>query len=265
MRLVKSLINKSVEKLGYKISRIAPTSKDTPTGNQKIGMETCIKGLYSRGFYPKMLIDIGGARGDWTRLALIYWPDTTYFLVEPLEEWESNLKSLKRQYRNTDYILAAAGPEKGEGKLGVSEDPFGSSLLHEGVFSREIPVITIDDLLEEGRIEQPDFMKLDVQGFELFVLQGAIKTMKKCSLILLELQFFRFMPSMKLLHESIVWMVDHGFIPYEIVDVLRRPLDGAMGQCDILFCKVGHPLLADSRWESWENHSTKKRLPPSKK
>ena len=44
------------------------------------------------------------------------------------------------------------------------------------------------------------------------------------------------------------WMVEQGFIPYEIVDILRRPLDGAMGQCDILFGRVGHPLLADNRW-----------------
>jgi len=250
MNLVKYLIKKSAENLGYKILRVTPSSKNIPVGNKQIGMEACIRGLYSRGYYPKMLIDIGAARGDWTRLALKYWANSTYFLIEPLEEFESNLKSLKRQYRNTDYVLAAAGAKKGIRKLGVTKDLFGSSLLYTGAFSREIPVITIDGLLEEERIEQPDFMKIDVQGFELFVLQGAIRAMKNCTFIVLELQFFRFSPRMKLMHESIAWMVDHGFRPYEIVDVLRRPLDHAMGQCDILFCKIDHPLLTDTRWES---------------
>ena len=251
MKLFKSLIKKSVEKLGYKIVRITPSSReDIPVGNKEIGMEACIRGLYSRGFYPKMLIDIGAARGDWTRIALKYWANSTYFLIEPLQEFESNLRNLKRQYINTDYILAAAGPKKEKRKLGITEDLFGSSLLYAGAFSREVPVITIDGLLEEERIEQPDFMKIDVQGFELFVLQGAIKAMKRCTLILLELQFFRFRTNTKLLHESMAWMVDHGFIPYEIVDVLRRPLDGAMGQCDVLFCKFDNPLLTDTRWGS---------------
>ena len=41
---------------------------------------------------------------------------------------------------------------------------------------------------------------------------------------------------------------ERGFQPYEIVDVLRRPYDGAMGQCDVLFCRRGHWLSAQQRW-----------------
>lgn len=58
----------------------------------------------------------------------------------------------------------------------------------------------------------------------------------------------RFSVSTKLFHEVISYMVERKFRPYEIVDVLRRPLDGAMGQCDVLFVKEDHPLLADTLW-----------------
>jgi len=43
-------------------------------------------------------------------------------------------------------------------------------------------------------------------------------------------------------------MAERNFIPYEFVDYLRRPLDGAMGQCDILFIRRGHPLISDVGW-----------------
>ena len=72
------------------------------------------------------------------------------------------------------------------------------------------------------------------------------------SLVLLELNFFRFYAGMPLVHEAIDYMVARGFRPYEIVDVLRRPLDGAMGQCDMLFCREGHALLADSAWQKFD-------------
>lgn len=50
------------------------------------------------------------------------------------------------------------------------------------------------------------------------------------------------------LDQTIAFMSEHGFIHYEFVDFLRRPLDGAMGQCDILFVRSGHPLVSDRRW-----------------
>jgi hypothetical protein len=43
-------------------------------------------------------------------------------------------------------------------------------------------------------------------------------------------------------------MSERGFIPYEFVDFLRRPLDGAMGQCDILFIKRNHQLVSNPVW-----------------
>lgn len=53
---------------------------------------------------------------------------------------------------------------------------------------------------------------------------------------------------MILLHESIAWMNEQNFQPYEIVNVLRRSLDNAMGQCDILFIRKDHWLLKSQNW-----------------
>ena len=72
------------------------------------------------------------------------------------------------------------------------------------------------------------------------------------TLVLLELNFFRFYAGMPLLHEVVDYMVQRAFRPYEIVDVLRRPLYGAMGQCDMLFCREGHALPAHSAWQKFD-------------
>ena len=61
--------------------------------------------------------------------------------------------------------------------------------------------------------------------------------MRHADLILLECTFFAFCEDMRTLDVTIAYMSAHNFIPYEFVDYLRRPLDGAMGQCDILFIR----------------------------
>jgi len=211
-------------------------------------MYACLQGLKDRGFVPNSVLDIGAALGEWTTMAMRFWPEARYFLFEPLKEREAALNKLRADYPNVDFALAGAADRPGRLSLGVSSNLYTSSFAYPGEDNRGVDVVTVDDLFREGRFPQPQFMKLDVQGYEFKVLEGAAETMRHCDMILLELTFFRFAPEMKLLHEAIQWMVERGFRPYEFVDFLRRPHDGAMGQCDFLFIGEGHPLLSSSAW-----------------
>lgn len=212
------------------------------------GMEATLAGLARRGFHPASVIDVGAAAGLWTELALRHWPDARYLLVEPLHERRAVLDALAGAHPNVRYELAAAGAAAGRLSINVAPDLFGTSFLYEGVEAREVPVVTVDGLVGEGKLAPPNFIKLDVQGYELDVLAGAARAMESCELILMEVRLFRGRPGMPMLHEAIAWMVERGFRPYELVDVLRRPLDGAMAQCDVLFAREGTALLDVEGW-----------------
>jgi FkbM family methyltransferase len=235
---IQFLANKVLKPFKLRIVRLA----------RGVGIDLCLKGLAQRGYSPKVVLDIGAAQGSWTKLAMQSWPDAEYFMIEPLEERVPDLQTLTNQNTNIKFIVAAAGSEAGTLSIGVTQDLNSSSLMYSGSASREVPIISIDNLFDEGVIKQPNFIKIDVQGYELKVLSGAKKALKFSDFILLELQFFRFSSEMILLHESIAWMNEQGFQPYEIVDVLRRPLDNAMGQCDILFIRKDHWLLKNQSW-----------------
>lgn len=213
-----------------------------------VGMEVALSGLAARGCNPGSVLDVGAAAGSWTEMALRHWPAARYLMIEPLEERRAQLASLARAHPAVEYIGAAAGRAPGELTLNVASDLDGSSVLYEGVAARTVPVVTVDSLIEEGVLRGPDLMKLDVQGYELDVLAGAEKAMCACEAILMEVRLFRGRPGMPTLREALNWMAQREFALYEIADVLRRPLDGAMAQCDLLFLRAGSALLAVEGW-----------------
>lgn len=213
-----------------------------------IGMAATLNGLKQRGYFPKVVYDIGAADGSWTRQALTYWPDATYVCFEPLAERKKDLDAL--QASRPEQVLVegcGVGDVDGELSIGVSDFLWDSSFAYSGSSSRTVPVRRLDSLIAAG-MPLPSFIKIDVQGFEKRVLEGGQEAMRHAELILMECQFFPFCEDMRTLDMTIAYMSDHNFIPYEFVDYLRRPLDDAMGQCDILFVRKDHQLISNKQW-----------------
>jgi hypothetical protein len=140
-------------------------------------------------------------------------------------------------------IRAAASAHKGEVTFNVHADLYGSSLYREVEQSdvngkpRTVPAVTLDDLFEEKQLEGPLLLKVDVQGAELDVLAGAKRMLRHVEYVVLETALFQFYDGGPQLADVVAFMKERGFVVYEIMDVLFRPLDGAMSQVDLAFVK----------------------------
>jgi hypothetical protein len=109
-------------------------------------------------------------------------------------------------------------------------------------------VLVLDELLAAGELPQPEFLKLDVQGYELEVLRGAAGALRACQAVMAEVNLFRYAPETPLADEVVAFLRGHGFVLYDIVGLLRRPLDDALGQMDLVFVKEDHPLRKSNAW-----------------
>lgn len=222
----------------------------TKAMDSDFGMARALRGLSERGYKPDVIYDVGAAEGAWTRLAARIWPNARFVCIEPLEERDAALMQLAQDFPGrVQFLRIGLGSQDAELQLGVSEGLWASSFAYGGVDARTLPVRRLDGLVDEGALPLPSFLKLDVQGFELQVLEGAReKALSNVEFILMECQFFAFCDEMRTLDVTIARLSELGYVPYEFVEFLRRPLDGAMGQCDLLFAKRGQALISNNSW-----------------
>jgi FkbM family methyltransferase len=193
------------------------------------------------GFVPSVVFDVGVGPG--TPELYEAFPDARLVLVEPLKEWKRNFEWVERE-RETDTIIAAAGSAAGEVEIFVHRAPWCSSILGglrgedaDGT-RRAVPVVRLDDIVNERGLTGPFVLKVDVEGAELDVLSGGLEVLRASELVLMEVSLFEFIPGAPQFHDVVAWMHDHGFVVADFFDAHNRLLDGALARMDVAFVQA---------------------------
>lgn len=162
------------------VSKIAQRVADYRKGNNNPDMAT----NGELDFFKKhagdfrVAFDVGANKGDWTREALKINPKLSVFAFEPdpamCAEFQANSFP-----KNVVCENQGLGSKKEKLLLYVNKESSGmNSFVKRALFKddelapKEVPVTTVDAYCAEKHIEKIDFMKVDVEGFELDVLRG---------------------------------------------------------------------------------------------
>jgi FkbM family methyltransferase len=208
-----------------------------------------LRRMRRQGFAPEVVVDVGSATGDWTASCRRIFPDARYVMIEPLPVYRERLSALVGP--DIQYFAVAAGPSRMELPLLVPDQPGGSSFLpsartgdHYFKSTVDVPVVPLDELdIPVGRT----LIKLDVQGYELKVLEGSDQLLKRIEVIVAESSMYPFQQDMPLIHELVHHLAQRGFRLYDIADELRWP-SGGLAQVDLIFVAKGHQLLEPRFW-----------------
>lgn len=215
-------------------------------------------------FRPKQIVDVGANRGGWSRMARRLFPLADLVLVDGnnnTHHWNSLLRARAAaggQARGAVAILDREERMANWYTHGNLDADTGASLLKEqtaafadvtaGVVRR---TQTLDGLL--ARLhggEQPlpgmcDLLKLDVQGAELRVLQGATRCLARAEAVLLELSvagsYNLGAPSFA---EHVAYLDTKGFSLFDVGEQHRMSgasltAEGLLFQLDLLFVRKG--------------------------
>lgn len=168
----------------FGLNKIAAPLQEILRGGAALRKTRLIRDFYSQILPADSLVfDIGANIGDLTRVFAAL--GARVVAVEPNSDCVRHIE-LTTERDRVETLQAAAGGKNGLGVLGISDRKDKMSSLsrewrdamekansdYAGMWKREamVPVITLDSLIE--RYGMPQYIKIDVEGFEEQVLRG---------------------------------------------------------------------------------------------
>ncbi len=208
--------------------------------------------LKQNGFSPQSVFDVGAYQGDFAELCFELWPETSVTCFEVLPGPSNNILQRAQAGKSLQLIPCLLGAEnRPEVEFNLAET--ASSVLTEQAQPQMekaiFPMRTVDDVVaRELHGRAPDFLKMDVQGYELEVLKGATRSLPSIQVILAEVNFLDLHDGVPLLAQFISWMHDRGWAAYDICGLIRRPLDRALWQADMIFVPENSRFRANKQY-----------------
>lgn len=246
--MLKGIIRKLFSLFGFEVRRRQKTrlALDFLNGSMNCGFIR----LQNLGIDVKTVIDVGAAKGDWSMLSKLHWPDASFVLFEPLAERKDQLENLVNANAGFYLVPAAAGKQKGWVSFAVAEDLDGSGVTSDtdNSNSRQVAVTSIQEEIRRLNLRGPFLVKLDTHGFEVPILEGCHEIWNDISLFIIECYGFRIAKDSLLFWEMCAYMEGRGLRLFDMVDIMRRPKDGAFWQCDAFFIKKDHELFTNNSY-----------------
>jgi FkbM family methyltransferase len=230
---LKNVINVILKKFGVSISRVSPFHANTGV---------LFKVLKDLDYNPKLVIDIGAHKGDWSRGAQSIFSDSYFILIEPQTDLINEDDYFVRSEK-VHVFHEAIGDFDGLAYLNHHQrrDSFyitrNRSNKEDLVFDK-VKISTLDSFVDKELAHFPkaDVLKIDAEGLDMKVLIGAEQTLKHIELVFVEagINNQRFQNSAL---EVINKMKNYDFRLIDITD-LNRPFDiKFLWNVELAFCK----------------------------
>ena len=164
-------------------------------------------------FVPQTVLDIGAWNGFWTKNCKEFWPKAHYTCIEAGPKHKTKLKKCA----NEVHIAVLGNKNKKVtmyfNKVGYTK---GASILDQTPYSEERDMETLESLVGLRRY---DFIKQDVQGAEMLIMEGAPEIFKRATYVLNEVNLYKdpkqpLIPDVK---EMDAYMKELGFNNCEII------------------------------------------------
>lgn len=137
----------------------------------------------NQDFSPSVILDVGAASGQFTILAAELFPDSTVFAFEPSHRQRTLLSRNARLNEVKNFKIEPLGLWKCADQIPFrtngAESSFEPVSRFHGIltFPEKVRVVSLDQWVQEKFLQTVDLVKIDAEGAEIEILQGAQQTL----------------------------------------------------------------------------------------
>lgn len=144
-----------------------------------------------------VIADVGAHAGQFTKLFAAMAPRGHVYSFEPGAYALSILRKVRRAKNLKNVSIVPFGlsdangaallhlPIKKSGSLGFGLGSLSGPKEGSRTHTDKVSITTLDDFVQENKITRLDFIKCDIEGWELHMLKGAKKTLDSLSPVLM--------------------------------------------------------------------------------
>lgn len=221
-------------------------TKDNPANNPNKQISTVLNLLNIN-----KILDIGANEGQFAINVRTSGYKGEIISFEPLTLARKKMLQLSKNDNNWEiFNQCVVGDTDGFIDFNISGNSVSSSVLSilkshtnaspesEYVGSERVPIIKLDTIFKDIVSDNTNlFIKIDTQGYEKKVLDGAEHMLEKVSGVLCELSFIPLYENQSLWTEIIEYLNNKGFILWAIQKGFTDPTTGQSLQMDVIFLR----------------------------
>lgn len=237
---MKKFIKTLARNIGVEISRYQPSSSESA----QLGKALQIGGI-------NVVFDIGANEGQFSRGIREHGYSGKIISFEPLSSARTELLTFASHDR--DWVVherCAIGDQAGEVELHISGNSVSSSVLpmlelcssaavgSAYIDSERVPLAKLDTVAQGYLTPESNlFIKIDTQGFEWQVLDGASETLQRAHGVLCELSLVPLYDGQRLWRDIVDRLETEGFMLWAIQKGFTDPRTGQTLQMDGIFLR----------------------------
>ena len=241
---IKSIVSVLIKPIATRAGYVKKSTSKGPSFEKDKLLENFFNNIKTMGFTPKHIVDVGANHGTCTREAIKYFPNAKYSLIEPQNWLQTSFQDLLDKNPKIKYYPIGVGSEIGSFKFTIVDRDDSCSFRFteeeakaEGFEQKEIAVSTINELFKESN-PAPDLIKIDAEGLDLKVLEGASDFFGKTEVFMVEASVGNKNIENNTLN-VIKFMDEKGYSLFEITEMNRPFKPKMLWLLELVFVKKG--------------------------